>query len=153
MRSSETGPDHEWPLPVAVALLQSVQRVTRSFDAELVRRGGSRPVWHILLALDQGTHDSQRDLARAVGIREATLTHHLRGMEERGLVVRTREESNRRVQHIDVTESGDALYRELRTTALSFDRTLRDAIGADEVEVEAFLGTLCRLADAVEARE
>lgn len=145
----ETGPDHDWPLPVAVALWQSVQRVTRSFDTTLAHLGGSRPVWHILLALAQSTPATQRELARAVGIREATLTHHLRGMEDRGLVVRTREASNRRVQSIEVTETGDALFRELRSTALAFDRTLRDAIGEQESDVEAFFGTLCRLADSV----
>ena len=150
MRTSETGPDHAGPLPGAVGLRQSVQRVTRSFDTALAQLGGSRPVWHILLALDQAPPATQRELAGAVGIREATLTHHLRGMEDRGLVVRTRESANRRVQRIDVTESGQALYRELRSTALDFDRRLREAIGPTDDDVEAFFGTLRRLADAVD---
>lgn len=59
---------------------QSVQRVMRSFDALLAEEGGSWQVWHILLALHRSTPATQRELAATVGIREATLTHHLRGM-------------------------------------------------------------------------
>lgn len=142
-------PGQTGPVPVAVALWQLVQRVMRSFDALLAEEGGSWQVWHILLALHQGTPATQRELARAVGIREATLTHHLRGMEDRGLILRTREESNRRVQRIDVTEAGEALYRKLKSAAIRFDRTLRDAIGDDDVAVDSFFGTLRRLADSV----
>ncbi|MFI6424343.1 MarR family winged helix-turn-helix transcriptional regulator [Promicromonospora sp. NPDC050880] len=137
------------PTPVAVAMWQSVQRVMRAFDALLSEQGGSWQVWHILLALHQGTPATQRELARAVGIREATMTHHLRSMEDRGLIARTRDASNRRVQRIEVTESGEALYRRLKSAAITFDRTLRDAIGGREGDVDAFFGTLCRLADSV----
>jgi DNA-binding MarR family transcriptional regulator len=131
---------------------QSVQRVMRAFDALLSEHGGSWQVWHILLALHQGTPATQRELAHAVGIREATLTHHLRGMEDRGLVVRTREESNRRVQRIEVTDAGKTLYRELKSAAITFDRTLRRAIGTEEADVTAFLDTIGRIAEAVPDR-
>lgn len=137
------------PVPVAVAMWQSVQHVMRAFDALLSEQGGSWQVWHILLALHQGTPATQRELARAVGIREATMTHHLRAMEDRGLVARTRDASNRRVQRIEVTDAGEALYRRLKAAAISFDRTLRGAIGEDAGSVDAFLGTLCRVADSV----
>jgi len=137
------------PLPVAIAMWQSVQQVMRAFDALLSEQGGSWQIWHILLALHQGTPATQRELAGAVGIREATMTHHLRTMEDRGLVVRTREASNRRVQRIDVTEAGEELYRRLKAAAIEFDRTLRGAIGDDRSDVDAFLGTLGRIAGAV----
>jgi DNA-binding MarR family transcriptional regulator len=146
---SGSGSNQAGPVPVAVAMWQSVQRVMRAFDALLSEQGGSWQVWHILLALHQGTPANQRELANAVGIREATLTHHLRGMEDRGLVVRTREDSNRRVQRIEVTEAGETLYRSLKSAAIQFDRTLRDGIGDSEADVDSFFGTLCRLADSV----
>ena len=149
---SGAGPGQAGPVPVAVAMWQSVQRVMRAFDALLSEQGGSWQVWHILLALHQGTPATQRELAHAVGIREATLTHHLRGMEDRGLVVRTREESNRRVQRIEVTDAGETLYRKLKSAAITFDRTLRRAIGADEADVSAFLDTIGRVAESVPDR-
>ncbi|MFD6140099.1 MarR family winged helix-turn-helix transcriptional regulator [Promicromonospora sp. NPDC060271] len=150
--STGTGAGRPGPLPVVPTMWQSVQRVMRAFDALLSEHGGSWQVWHILLALHQGTPATQRELAHAVGIREATLTHHLRGMEDRGLVVRTREETNRRVQRIEVTEAGETLYRELKSAAIAFDRTLRRAIGADEAAVDAFLDTIGRIAESVPDR-
>lgn len=64
-------------------------------------------------------------------------------------MLRTWEESNRRVQRIDVTEAGEALYRWLKHAAVGFDRTLRDAIDEHESDVDSFFGTLCRLAESV----
>ena len=147
-----TGPGRPGLVPVVPTMWQSVQRVMRAFDALLSEHGGSWQVWHILLALHQGTPATQRELAHAVGIREATLTHHLRGMEDRGLVVRTREESNRRVQRIEVTDAGETLYQGLKSAAITFDKTLRRAIGDDEDDVNAFLDTIGRVAESVPDR-
>ena len=66
----------------------------RAFEAALAAAGGSRPVWLILMSVKQGTDPGQSWLADQIGIRGATLTHHLAGMEERGLV--TREGSDQR---------------------------------------------------------
>lgn len=135
------------PLPVAVALWKTAQPLIRGFDALLVEHGASWQVWHILLALNTSTPGTQRALADAVGIREATLTHHLRAMEDKGLIARTRLPDNRRVQHVEVTDAGARLFTELRTAAIEFDRRLRAVIGPEE-EVARFLEVLARLAAA-----
>src|SRR6202161_3605059 len=62
---------------------------------------------------------NQRELAEAVGVREATLTHHLNAMDARGLVTRTREAANRRVQVVALTEAGEAAFVRLRDTAMA----------------------------------
>ena len=132
-------PAQAGPVPVAVAMWQSVHRVMRAFDAQLSDQGASWQVWHILLALHQGTPATQRELAHAVGIREATLTHHLRGMEDKGLIARSRQETNRRVQRIEVTAAGEELFGRLKAAA----------IGPDAADADAFFATLGRLAEAV----
>ena len=142
-------PSQAGPVPVAVAMWQSVHRVMRAFDAQLSDQGASWQVWHILLALHQGRPATQRELAHAVGIREATLTHHLRGMEDKGLIARSRHESNRRVQRIEVTAAGEELFGRLKSAAIGFDRALRAAIGPDAADADAFFATLGRLAEAV----
>ncbi|WP_125777096.1 MarR family winged helix-turn-helix transcriptional regulator [Antribacter gilvus] len=134
-------------LPVAAVLWHTVQRVTRAFDRALAEHGGSRPVWFILGALHSGTTATQRELAAAVGIREATLTHHLRALEDRGIITRHRDPANRRVQLIVVTPEGQALFQVLRATALEFEQDLRRAVG--EEELAALRSTLAKLSDAV----
>lgn len=134
--------------PVAVAAWKAVQPLMRGFDAMLLEHGATWQVWHILLALHTDQPGTQRELASAVGIREATLTHHLAGMEARGLVRRTRAPENRRVQRVEVTDAGTALFAEIRDAAVAYDRRLRDAIGTPD-DVARFLAALGRLVTAV----
>jgi MarR family transcriptional regulator for hemolysin len=77
---------------------------------------------------------TQRELARALGIEGPTLTHHLDGLERAGLVRRTRDPENRRVQRVELTEAGDTLFHRLRRAATSFDKRLRSGLDEDEIE-------------------
>ena len=63
-------------VPIGLQLSQAARTVSRAFDAALDGAGGTLPVWLILLNLKIRTPGNQRELAEAVGVREATLTHH-----------------------------------------------------------------------------
>jgi MarR family transcriptional regulator, transcriptional regulator for hemolysin len=117
--------------------------VSRAFDDALAAEGGSLPTWLILLNLKTRSVASQRELAEAVGIREATLTHHLTAMETAGLVTRRRDSSNRRIQLVELTASGENAFLRMRGTAMSFDQRLRAGIAAEQIdELEAILRQL-----------
>jgi MarR family transcriptional regulator, transcriptional regulator for hemolysin len=84
-------------------------------------------------------------------VREATLTHHLNAMDARGLVTRTREASNRRVQVVALTEAGEAAFLRLREAALAFDARLRAGLADTDLEtLGALLGRLAANAGAGE---
>src|SRR5487761_1054507 len=87
-----------FPVPIGLRLNQAARAVERAFDEALAEAGGTLPTWLILLNLKIRTPGNQRELAEAVGVREATLTHHLNAMDARGLVTRTRDAANRRIQ-------------------------------------------------------
>jgi MarR family transcriptional regulator for hemolysin len=126
--------------------LASVSRaVSRAFDDVLAEAGGSLPVWLVLISLKSGTRASQRELAGAVGIQGATLTHHLNTMESAGLVTRRRDPANRRLHLVELTPAGDALFVRLRAAATAFDRRLR--AGLTEAEVSQLGTLLTRLRD------
>src|ERR1700685_296527 len=99
-----------FPLPIGLRLAQVARAVERAFDEALAEAGGSLPVWLILLNLKIRRPANQRELAEAVGIREATLTHHLNAMETGGLITRIRETANRRVQVVTLTETGEQAF-------------------------------------------
>src|ERR1700684_3434937 len=105
-----TGMPEPFPVPIGLRLNQAARAVGRAFDEALAAAGGSLPVWLILLNLKIRRPANQRELAEAVGIREATLTHHLNAMDARGLVTRTRGAANRRVQTVALTEAGEAAF-------------------------------------------
>src|ERR1700678_4761031 len=97
-------------VPIGLQLSQTARIVGRAFDDALAEVGGSVPVWLVLLNLKTQRLSSQRELAEAVGVREATLTHHLNAMDVRGLVTRTRDAANRRVQVVALTAVGEATF-------------------------------------------
>jgi MarR family transcriptional regulator for hemolysin len=99
--------------------------VSRAFDDALVAVGGSRPLWLILISLKSRRLASQEELASAVGIRGATLTHHLDAMEKEGLVTRRRDPRNRRVHLVELTTKEDVAFHRMRAAAADFDRRLR----------------------------
>jgi MarR family transcriptional regulator for hemolysin len=90
-------------------------------------------VWLVLANLKRNSRANQREIAEAMGISEATLTHHLNTMEGEGLVTRHRDPTNRRVHLIQLTKAGETAFLRLRDAAMTFDRRLRRGIGEDEL--------------------
>ena len=119
--------------PIGLHLQRVAKLLNRAFEDELAAAGGSLPTWLILLSLKSGRPETQRELAKAVGIQGATMTHHLDALERAGLVTRTRESSNRRVQRVELTDEGDAAFDRLRKVALAFDQRLRSGLSEDEL--------------------
>ena len=132
-----------FPLPIGLRLGQVARVVGRAFDEALAEASGTLPVWLILLNLKIRRPGTQRDLAEAIGISEATLTHHLNAMDADGLITRTRDASNRRVQVVTLTDKGDEAFVRLRAAAIAFDATLRT--GLDEADLSALTTLLTRL--------
>jgi MarR family transcriptional regulator for hemolysin len=138
------GPDRQ---PVGMHLARAARETGRAFDAALAEAGGSLPVWLVLISLKSRQLANQRALADAVGIQEATLTHHLNAMEAAGLLTRRRDPANRRVHVVELTPEGDALFVRLRGAATAFDERLRTGLSA--AELERFEAVLDRLRDNV----
>jgi MarR family transcriptional regulator for hemolysin len=140
--------------PIGLQLSRTARSVSRAFDDALAKAGGSLPVWLVLISLKSQEPDNQRDLARAVGIREATLTHHLNAMETHGLVTRRRDPANRRVHLVELTDAGEAAFVRLRDAAMAFDQRLRRGFRDDEIAgLEALLARLeANVADGPDTR-
>ena len=104
-------------------------------------------MWLVLLSLKAQPTANQRELAAAVGIQDATLTHHLNGLEAEGLLTRRRDPANRRVHLVELTAAGDAAFQRLRTIAQRFDAALR--AGFTDAELDTLRALLARLRDNV----
>jgi MarR family transcriptional regulator for hemolysin len=133
--------------PIGLHLSSTAKAVSRVFDETLAAAGGSLPSWLILISLKTRPLANQRELAAAVGIQGATLTHHLNAMENDGLITRRRDPANRRVHVVELTEQGEAAFQRMRGAAVAFDRRLR--AGIDDGEIARLAGLLDRLRDNV----
>lgn len=122
--------------PIGLRLAGAAKIVSRAFDETMAEAGGSVPIWQILIAVKSRRLGNQRELAEAIGIQGATLTHHLNGMERDGLLTRRRDPANRRVHVVELTDKGEELFGRLRAAAMGFDQRLRDDL--DQADVAAF---------------
>jgi MarR family transcriptional regulator for hemolysin len=129
--------------PIGRQLARTARLVSRAFDDALAQAGGSVPVWLVLISLKTRRLRNQRELAEAVGIREATLTHHLNLMDGRGLITRRRDPANRRVHLVELTPAGEEAFDRLRVAATAFDQRLRG--GLSDEDVASLEGLLHRL--------
>lgn len=119
--------------PIGLHLSRAARSVSRAFDDALDEVGGSLPTWLILMTLKTRRVASQRELADAVGIREATLTHHLNAMDVQGLISRRRDAANRRIHVVELTDAGEAAFLRLRAAAVAFDVRLRRGLPDGEI--------------------
>ena len=133
-------PRHE---PIGLQVNRVGRTLSRAFDDALGEAGGTLPTWLILVSLKSRTWGTQRELAKSLGLEGATLTHHLAKLEKAGLVRRTREPGNRRVQRVELTEEGDAAFHRMREAAMAFDARLRE--GLEEEDLDRAREVLARL--------
>jgi MarR family transcriptional regulator, transcriptional regulator for hemolysin len=136
-------------IPIGLDLNNTARVVSRAFDDALDEVDGTLPIWLILLNLKIHRPANQRELAEAVGVREATLTHHLNTMDTRGLITRTRDPANRRIHVVEITEAGEAAFGRLRDAAMAFNAKL--CTGMTEEDLDSLRGLLGRLAANVGA--
>ena len=134
-------------VPIGLRLSQAARTVGRAFEDALEEASGTLPTWLILLNLKIHQPPNQQKLAEAVGISEATLTHHLNAMDAQGLVTRARDPANRRIHIVELTPAGEAAFLRLRDAATAFDRRLRD--GLTDTDLDGLARLLGRLAGNV----
>lgn len=138
--------------PIGLYLARTSKAISQAFDAALAEAGGSLPVWLILLSLKTARAGNQSELAEAIGIQDATLTHHLNAMERNGLVTRRRDPDNRRIHRVELTAAGEATFQRLRGAAVAFDRRLRSGIADREItRLEGLLDRLRTNVDGMPA--
>jgi MarR family transcriptional regulator, transcriptional regulator for hemolysin len=137
--------------PIGLQLARTSKAVSRAFDSALAEVGGTLPIWSILVSLKGEQHGAQRQIAAAIGVEGPTLTHHLNRLERDGLVSRTRNPDNRRVQRVQLTEAGEAAFGRMLGAVRAFDRRLR--AGLTEQQQTALVQILAQLRDNLETSE
>ena len=119
---------------IALRLWNTGQRLGAGFDSHLAAAGGSRYTFYVFSAIDRLSTPSQRDLARAVGVDDATITHHLAAMEREGLIERTRAAEDRRILRVTLTAVGVTLWAALNDAVDRYNESQLAGLSPDELE-------------------
>lgn len=94
--------------------IETSEAVRRTLAADLQSTSGiSTGDYGVMVALSEAPDRRLRssDLADVVGWERSRLSHHVRRMEERGLVTRSRDDSDNRGAWVELTDAGATTFR------------------------------------------
>jgi DNA-binding MarR family transcriptional regulator len=125
----------------------SVSQTEKAFDGSDV----TFTQWIALALLSHGLAGTCSTLSRDMGYDTGAMTRLVDQLEERGLVMRGRSESDRRVRKLTVTPEGDEMLHALVGKVVGVWNEILD--GVDHDEVSQLIATLTKLVGRAEALE
>lgn len=114
------------------------------------RYGMLRNEWRVLFHLGTYGQMTAKDIGQRAKIHKTKISRAVAKLTERRFVSRSRDEKDRRSEHLRLTPAGEAAYRDLREQAKTYDAGLAARFTSDEVELlRAMLRKLAGIEDPV----
>lgn len=125
----------------------SIARVEAAFDGCDI----SFTQWVVLALVSTEVATTCTELSRDMDHDKGALTRVIDQLEDRGLIVRRRDEGDRRVSKLSATNEGQAIVSDLATRVIGvWNHVLR---GFDRQEVTQLIDMLTRLLDRLESAD
>lgn len=139
MTTTQSG--HAVQASYGLLLARLGSEATARFRCSLRPFGLSAQQFIVLKMVEARGHGSQSELADALGMDYSNLGGVMNGLGDRGLIVRSRDERDRRRYSIALTEDGVRLLTDVDATIRHGDDEMLAALGPDDL---AQLGELLR---------
>ena len=116
-------------------------KTVRSYaEQQMATAGSSLTAAIVTRILSEAPGLAQRELANHLGIEGPTMARHLDRLERDGIVTRTRDEADRRVVRVRLTDTGRELRDRLHAVSARTNQQLAAAFEPDElVRFEEYL--------------
>lgn len=109
------------------------------------RYGMLRTEWRVLFHLGMYDRMTAREISTRAKIHKTKISRAVAKLAERRWVSRSRDEADRRSEHLELTPAGRHVYEDLRDHAKAYDAKLISAFS--QAEVALLRGMLRRLAN------
>jgi DNA-binding MarR family transcriptional regulator len=103
------------------------------------RFGLSIPAWRVIATLGQYEVRTARDIAAHGVMHKSTVSRAVSALEQRGLIQRRPNQSDRREEWLALTQEGRSIYESLAPQALAFEDNLVSVLTRDEQKLLAGL--------------
>lgn len=118
-------------------------RVAEAYRAQF---GLRIPEWRVMAVLGDAGSQTQRELTQATLMDKVAVNRACKGLEDRGLAVRTANARDGRSHHLDLTGEGRAMHARIMPLALAIEAQL--FAGLSPAEQTALRGLLARVREA-----
>jgi len=130
-------------------LVRRAQQAHLALWQQLVSRDISSPQFGVLSELKLETGISQADLGAKLDLDKSTITDIVNRLDERGLITRTKDLTDRRKYQLKLTKLGESELRMLQPRVAQMDKTLTRTLQDDELD--SLHQLLLKLLDGYEA--
>ncbi|TDK46795.1 MarR family winged helix-turn-helix transcriptional regulator [Antarcticimicrobium luteum] len=97
------------------------------------RYGMLRTEWRVLFHLGMYGRMTAKQIGVRAMIHKTKVSRAVQRLAERRFLTRTRDEADRRLEHLELTPAGEAAYRDLRGVARDYDARLARHFTSGEV--------------------
>ena len=97
------------------------------------RYGMLRTEWRVLFHLGMYNRMTARDISQRAKIHKTKISRAVAKLAERRWVSRSRDEADRRAEHLELTAAGRGVYDDLREQARAYDQKLTKGFSAGDV--------------------
>jgi DNA-binding MarR family transcriptional regulator len=113
-------------------LLRAAEEVSRRFSRHYKdRHGMTRPEWRTLATIGQYGTITAKAVGEHSSMHKTKVSRAVRALELRRWLVRRTDESDRRIEHLQLTVAGRRAYGDLVAIAETFERDMTGRLGGD----------------------
>ena len=111
-------------------LARTAEIVSRQFAALYRERHGmTRPEWRTLATIGQFNRITATEIGSHSSMHKTKVSRAVRALEDRKWITRQADETDRRIEHIELTRDGRRHYQELVTLAREYETGLVSMLG------------------------
>lgn len=110
-------------------------KIARMYNTEAAKYGSTMAVGYALLSIDIENGTPSTKLGPQMGMEPRSLTRLLKSMEEKGLIFKRPDKTDRRMVFIHLTESGKENRDIAKQTVLSFNNSIYNNIPPSRLHV------------------
>lgn len=126
------------------------QIISRMYNAEAAKYGGSIAIGHFLLNIDSDEGAYASDIAPKLGMESTSLSRIIKALEDEKLIVRKADKTDKRKVKILLTQKGKENKELAKKIVRNFNSEIENKIGKNKIE--DFLKTINDIISLAEER-